>query len=86
MPLIIAKKIRNIWPNDKILGARITATDHLKKGINLKESVFFVKKLKKIGFDYVCVSSGGILPITNMKFKKAFRSSLSRTIKKKLQF
>ena len=54
LPLIIAKKIRNIWPNDKILGARITATDHLKKGINLKYSVFFLNKLKKIGFDYVC--------------------------------
>ena len=39
--------------------------------------------MKKIGFDYVCVSSGGILPITNMKVGKAFRKNLSKEIKKK---
>ncbi len=83
LPLLIAKKIRKIWPKNKILGARITATDHLKKGINLKESIFLVKRLEEIGFDYVCVSSGGILPITNMKFKKGFRANLSKAIKRR---
>ena len=34
--LKIAKGIRKIWPKDNILGARITATDHLKDGIRLK--------------------------------------------------
>ena len=48
LPLLIAKKIRKIWPKNKILGARITATDHLKKGINLKESIFLVKRLVEI--------------------------------------
>ena len=83
LPLKIAKRIRKIWPKNKILGARITATDHLKEGINIKESTLLVKHLEKIGFDYVCVSSGGILPVTNMKFKKAFRANLSKKIKKK---
>ena len=81
--LKIAKGIRKIWPKDKILGARITATDHLKDGIKIKDSIKLAKELKKIGFDYVCVSSGGILPITNMKAGKAFRKNLSKEIKKK---
>jgi NADPH2 dehydrogenase len=42
-----------------------------------------VKNLEKIGFDYVCVSSGGILPKTNMKFKMGFRAQMSKKIKKK---
>lgn len=82
VPLEIAKKIRKVWPKNKILGARITGTDHLPGGINLKDSVYLVKQLEKIGFDYVCVSSGGILPITNMKSKRAFRKNLSHYIKK----
>lgn len=82
-PLKIAKEVRKIWPAKRILGARITATDHLPGGINLENSIFFVEKLKKIGFDYVCVSSGGILPITNMKIKNSFRKNLSKEIKKK---
>lgn len=81
LPLEIASEIRKIWPKNKILGARITATDHLDDGINLKDSIEFVKKLKKIGFDYVCVSSGGILPVTKLKFKNAFRKKFSKKIK-----
>ena len=53
--------MRKVWKNlakDKILGARITATDHLKDGIKIKDSIKLAKELKKIGFDYVCVSSG----------------------------
>jgi len=80
-PLSVAKEVRKVWPKNKILGARITATDHLDNGIGLKESINLTNKLKKIGFDYVCVSSGGILPITNMKIKTAFRKNLSKKIK-----
>ena len=83
IPLIIAKEIRKIWPKNKILGARITGLDHLKNGIKIKDAVYLSKKLKAIGFDYICVSSGGIIPITNLKFKKGFRVPLSKIIKKK---
>ena len=41
LPLEIASEIRKIWPKNKILGARITATDHLDDGINLKDSIEF---------------------------------------------
>ena len=80
--LEISKKVRSIWPKNKILGARITATDHLKNGIDLKDSIYLVKKLEKIGFNYLCVSSGGILTKTNLKFFKGFRLKAASQIKK----
>ena len=40
-----------------------------------------VKKLKKIGIDYVCVTSGGILPKTNIKFKPGYQVHLAKKIK-----
>ena len=61
-PLMICKKIREVWPKERILGARITGTDHLKEGIKINDAILLTKELKKIGFDYVCISSGGILP------------------------
>lgn len=79
----ISKVVRKIWPKNKILGARITGSDHLPKGINIRDSIYLVKNLEKIGFDYVCVSSGGILPKTNLKFKMGFRAKISKKIKKK---
>ena len=79
----VSKAVRKIWPSNKILGARITGTDHLKNGLDVKDAIFLSKKLKEIGFDYISVSSGGILPKTNMKQKEAFRSNISKKIKTK---
>ena len=64
------------------MGARITGTDHLKDGLNYKDAVYLAIKLEDIGFDYICVSSGGILQKTNMKFKMGFRMNICKTIKK----
>ena len=82
-PLEIAKEVRKIWPKNKILGARITATDHLKQGITIKDSIKLVNNLKKIGFDYVCVTSGGIIPKTNLKFKPGYQVFLAKKVKEK---
>jgi 2,4-dienoyl-CoA reductase-like NADH-dependent reductase (Old Yellow Enzyme family) len=80
--LEIAKEVRKTWPKNKILGARITATDHLKNGIGIKDSIYLAKSLNKIGFDYLCISSGGILTKTNLKFYKGFRLKFAEQIKK----
>lgn len=79
----ISQIVRKVWPKNKILGARITGSDHLPGGIDIEDSIYLVKNLEKIGFDYVCVSSGGILPKTNMKFKMGFRTKISKKIKNK---
>ena len=81
-PLEVARLARKLWPKNKILGARVTGSDHLKGGITLKECVALCKELKKIGFDYVCVSSGGILTKTNMKIRKFYRSKYAKEIKR----
>lgn len=80
--LEIAKELRKIWPKNKILGARITGTDHLKGGLSVKDANNLAKSLKKIGLDYVSVSSGGIIPFTKMKQKEAFRLDIANKIKK----
>ena len=77
----IAETIRGVWPKNKCLGARVTGTDHLKNGLNYKDCSYLIKKLEKIGFDYACISSGGILPKTNIKFKMGFRMKISKKIK-----
>ena len=77
----IAKEVRKVWPRYKILGARITGTDHLKNGLSINDAAALSKTLKKIGFDYVSVSSGGILPLTKMKQKEAFRVNMAEKIK-----
>ena len=81
--LEISKEIRRIWPDNKILGARVTGSDNLKGGIRIEDSIFLCKQLKKIGLDYVAVTSGGIIPKTNMKFFPGYQVKLAYKIKKK---
>jgi 2,4-dienoyl-CoA reductase-like NADH-dependent reductase (Old Yellow Enzyme family) len=59
-PLEVAAAVRAAWPRGKALGARITGTDWLEGGLRVDDAVAFAARLKEIGFDYVCVSSGGI--------------------------
>ncbi|MBD1150643.1 hypothetical protein IDH12_04580, partial [Pelagibacterales bacterium SAG-MED29] len=80
--LEISKEIRKIWPKNKMLGARITGSDNLKNGIKIKDAIFLCKELKKTGIDYVAISSGGILPKTNIKFFPGYQVSLASKIKK----
>jgi 2,4-dienoyl-CoA reductase-like NADH-dependent reductase (Old Yellow Enzyme family) len=79
----ITNEIRKVWPKNKILGARITGTDHVKNGLSILDSTLLAKRLKKAGLDYISVSSGGIIPLTNMKQYEGFRSKLASEIKNK---
>lgn len=83
--LEITSAVRSVWPQKKILGARITGSDHLKNGINEEDAIFLSKKLKKLGIDYISVSSGGILKKTNMKSGQAFRAKMTEKIKKNVK-
>ena len=83
--LEVCRSLRKIIPKNKFLGARITAVDHLKNGINLSESLKLAKELEKLDFDYLCVSSGGIKTKTNMKFKKGFRIKFTKFFKNKVK-
>jgi 2,4-dienoyl-CoA reductase-like NADH-dependent reductase (Old Yellow Enzyme family) len=72
-PLEVAAAIREVWPRRKALGMRITGTDWVDGGITLEEAGMFAARLRDIGFDYVCVSSGGISPAARPAIAPATR-------------
>jgi len=82
--LEIANDIRQCWPKEKILGARVTAEDCLKNGITIDDCTYLVNELKNIGFDYVTPSSGGIKPITKKKIKPCYQVKYCHHLKKKI--
>ena len=84
-PLEVIKEIKKIVPKNFILGARITATDHLENGLTINDSIILAKKLENLGVDYLCISSGGILTKTNLKFYNGFRVKYAYAIKKNVK-
>jgi len=61
-PLDVVKAVRAIWPGDRVLGVRVSTTDWLSEGLQIKDVIDFLVAAKQLGVDYVCVSSGGIRP------------------------
>jgi 2,4-dienoyl-CoA reductase-like NADH-dependent reductase (Old Yellow Enzyme family) len=64
-PLEVASAVRAVTPKTVALGARITGTDWADGGLTADDAVPFAAALKKAGYDYVCVTGGGVVP--NMK-------------------
>jgi 2,4-dienoyl-CoA reductase-like NADH-dependent reductase (Old Yellow Enzyme family) len=59
-PLEVARGVRAAVPRSLPLGARITGSDWTDGGLTPDDAVALAKALKQAGFDFLCVSSGGI--------------------------
>jgi 2,4-dienoyl-CoA reductase-like NADH-dependent reductase (Old Yellow Enzyme family) len=81
-PLEVAAAIRQVWPPQKPVGMRITGCDWIDGGITTDEAGIFACELRKIGFDYVCVSSGGISPQARPAIAPGYQVPLAAAVKK----
>ena len=61
-PLEVAAAVREAWPKDKALAARITGSDWEEGGVTPEEAAVFASELAALGYDLVDVTSGGLLP------------------------
>ena len=81
-PLAVAAAIREVWPRRKALGMRITGTDWIDGGITTDEAGTFARELRDIGFDYACVSSGGISPAARPAIAPGYQVPLAAAVRK----
>jgi 2,4-dienoyl-CoA reductase-like NADH-dependent reductase (Old Yellow Enzyme family) len=81
-PLRVVAAMRAAWPAAKPLGARITGTDWLPGGFSTDEAVVFAKALKAAGCDYVCVSSGGVVPKAPIPVGPGYQLELAARVRR----
>ncbi len=58
--LEVAKRARDLMPNELPLFVRISTTDWVEGGWTVEDSVVLAKKLKELGVDLIDCSSGGV--------------------------
>jgi 2,4-dienoyl-CoA reductase-like NADH-dependent reductase (Old Yellow Enzyme family) len=80
-PLDVARALRDAWPRDRALGARISASDWAEGGMALDETVAFAKALKSIGYDYACISSAAIVPQQRIKAEPGYNVPFAARIR-----
>jgi 2,4-dienoyl-CoA reductase-like NADH-dependent reductase (Old Yellow Enzyme family) len=81
-PLEIAQAVRDVWPKERALGARISGNDWVEGGLGPDDAVAYAKELKRIGCDYVCVSSGAMSPLARMKVEANYQVPFAEKVKK----
>jgi NADPH2 dehydrogenase len=59
MPLAVIRAVRAAVPSNIAVGLRISGTDWVEGGWDVKQSIAYVQAAKELGIAYVCVSSGG---------------------------
>lgn len=80
-PLEVAAAVRGVWPRSKPIGMRITGSDWVDGGITPYEAGIFARELRALGFDYVCVSSGGIGPQARPAIAPGYQVPLAAAVK-----
>lgn len=83
--LEVAKRLRKIWPEDKALFIRISATDWVDGGWDLDSSIELCKFLKEIGVDLIDVSSGGLHPEQQIKTGPSYQVPFADKIRSTVQ-
>ena len=60
LPLQVAERVRRVWPPEKPVFLRLSASDEGDPSWTMDEVAVFVGKLQKLGVDVIDCSSGGI--------------------------
>jgi 2,4-dienoyl-CoA reductase-like NADH-dependent reductase (Old Yellow Enzyme family) len=81
-PLDVARAVREVWPKERALGIRINATDWMEGGWTPEEAVAYAKELKRIGLDFICVSSGATVPHAKIPAGPGFQVPFAEKVKK----
>ena len=84
-PLEVARALREAWPRDRALGARITASDWAPGGFEAADAASYARELKAIGFDYVCVSSGGAVAHQRIKVEPGYQVGFAEAVRRGAQ-
>lgn len=79
--LEITEAVRNVWPADKPLFARLSATDWLDGGWTGEDSVKLAELLGARGVDLIDVSTGGALPDVRIPVGPGFQVPFARRIR-----
>ena len=74
--------VRKVWPEQKPLGMRVSATDWVEGGWTPEETVVLAKELKKRGMDYMDVSSGGLSPAQKIPLSPGYQVPFAEKVKK----
>jgi len=82
--LELAKAVRDVWPQHKPLGIRLSCTDWVSGGWTIDDTIVLAKEIEKLGYDYITASSGGSVPEQDIKIGPSYQVPFAKAIKREV--
>ena len=80
-PLEVYEAVRAVFPEQKPIGVKVSATDWVEGGWDVAQTIEFAKELKKRGVDWIDVSSGGVSPLQKIPLSPGYQVPFAQAIK-----
>jgi 2,4-dienoyl-CoA reductase-like NADH-dependent reductase (Old Yellow Enzyme family) len=80
-PLEVFDAVREVFPGDKPVGVRVSASDWMEGGWDIDQTIAFAAELKKRNVDWIDASSGGISPLQKIKSGPNYQVPFAQAIK-----
>ena len=77
----IVAAVRSSWPKGAPLFVRISATDWVEGGWDLKQSIELARSLKQLGVDLIDCSSGGTVPHAKIPAGPGYQTTFAQRIR-----
>ena len=80
-PLEIFDAVRAVFPRQKPVSMRVSATDWAEGGWDVEQTIAFARALEARGCDAIHVSSGGLTPAQQIPVGPSYQVPLARAVK-----
>ncbi len=81
-PLEVFDAVRAVFPPEKPVGVRVSATDWMDAGWDVAQTLVFAEALKARGVDWIDVSSGGISPKQQLVIGPSYQVPFAEQVKR----
>jgi anthraniloyl-CoA monooxygenase len=80
-PMEVFRAVRNVWPDDKPMSVRISATDWKENGFSHEDGLALMQVLKEAGCDIVDVSAGQVVSDQEPVYGRLFQTPFSTRLR-----
>lgn len=80
-PLEVFDAVRSVFPADKPVGVKVSASDWVEGGWDLAQTIELAKELKQRGVDWIDASSGGVSPLQKIPLGPGYQVPFAQGLK-----
>jgi NADPH2 dehydrogenase len=81
-PLEVVEAVRAVWPAERPLGVRISASEYADGGWTVDDAASFVGELQRLGCDVVDVSGGGVVAHQKIPLGPGYQVAFAAAIRR----